>query len=169
LDAMRIVVDQCPGTCLMIAGTASVNHETRVATLRRRISELNLDDVVRLLGFRRDMPQLLAASDICVLPADAEACGRVLFEAMAMAKPVVGTASGGTPEIVVDGHTGLLVPHRNPRALAEALLALLKDPARRHALGLAGRERAVKQFSIQAHIRQTMAVYTDVLTAREIC
>jgi glycosyltransferase involved in cell wall biosynthesis len=87
---------------------------------------------------------------------------------MAMAKPIVATASGGTPEIVVDGVTGLLVPPRNPGALAEALLALLKDPARCQALGASGRERAVKQFSIHAHVRQTMAVYAEVLAVRGI-
>jgi len=166
LEAMHVVASQHPDCRLLIAGTASVNQPSRHAALQRRISELKLDEKVRLLGFRRDMPRLLAAGDICVLPADAEACGRVLFEAMAMAKTLVATASGGTPEIVVDGVTGLLVPPRNPVALAEALLVLLTDPARRQALGTAGRERAVKQFSIHAHVRQTMAVYVDVLTAR---
>ena len=125
--------------------------------------------MARLLGFRRDMPSLLAAADICVLPAHAEACGRVLFEAMAMAKPLVATASGGTPEIVVDGVTGLLVPPRDPRALAEALLVLLTDPARRQALGTAGRERAVKQFSIHTYVQQTMAVYAEALAVRGVC
>jgi glycosyltransferase involved in cell wall biosynthesis len=166
LDAMGIVRRHRPDCRLLIAGTSSVNQAARHAALQRRISDLKLDEMVRLLGFRRDMPSLVAAADICVLPAHAEACGRVLFEAMAMAKPVVATMSGGTPEIVVDGLTGLLVAPRNPVALGEALLALLKDPAKRQTLGAAGRERAVKEFSIQAHVRQTMAVYTDVLTAR---
>jgi glycosyltransferase involved in cell wall biosynthesis len=166
LEAMRIVALHCPDCRLVIAGTASVNQAARHAVLQRRISELKLDKSVRLLGFRREMPQLLAAVDICVLPADAEACGRVLFEAMAMAKPLVATASGGTPEIVVDGVTGLLVPPRDPRALAEALVALLRDPAKRQALGAAGRERAVKQFSIQVHVSKTMEVYSEALVAR---
>jgi glycosyltransferase involved in cell wall biosynthesis len=166
LDAMRIVAQHRPDCRLLIAGAASVNQAGRHAVLQRRISELKLDEMIRLLGFRRDMPPLLAAADICVLPAHAEACGRVLFEAMAMAKPVVATASGGTPEIVVNGVTGLLVAPRNPSALAEALLALLKDPARRQALGVAGRERAVKQFSIQAHVSKTMEIYSEALVAR---
>jgi glycosyltransferase involved in cell wall biosynthesis len=169
LEAMCIVAQQIHEGRLFIAGIASVNQAARHAGLQRRISELKLDGRVRLLGFRYDIPQLLAAADICVLPADAEACGRVLFEAMAMAKPLVATASGGTPEIVMDGVTGILVPPRNPRALAETLLALLKDPTRRRALGSAGRERVVKQFSIQAYIRQTVAVYAEVLSAQGLC
>src|SRR6266581_1698586 len=166
LDAMRIVMQHRPDCRLLIAGAASVNQAARHAALQHRISALQLNSAVRLLGFRRDMPPLLAAADICVLTADAEACGRVLFEAMAMAKPVVATASGGTPEIVVDGVTGLLVAPRNAGVLAEALLALLKDPARRQAFGVAGRERAVKQFSIHAHVSKTMEIYTEALVAR---
>ncbi len=166
LDAMRIVTQHRPDCRLLIAGAASVNQAARHAALQHRISALQLNSAVRLLGFRRDMPPLLAAADICVLTADAEACGRVLFEAMAMAKPVVATASGGTPEIVVDGVTGLLVAPRNAGVLAEALLALLKDPARRQAFGVAGRERAVKQFSIHAHVSKTMEIYTEALVAR---
>src|SRR5438309_1494694 len=166
LGAMRIVTQHRPDCRLLIAGAASVNQAARHAALQHRVSALQLDGAVRLLGFRRDMPPLLAAADICVLPADAEACGRVLFEAMAMAKPVVATASGGTPEIVVDGVTGLLVAPRNAVVLAEALLALLMDSARRQALGVAGRERAVKQFSIQAHVSKTMEIYSEALVAR---
>src|SRR6058998_2417760 len=166
LEAMRIVAQQIHESRLFIAGIASVNHATRHAVLQRRISELKLDGMVRLLGFRHDIPQLLAAADICVLPADAEACGRVLFEAMAMAKPLVATASGGTPEIVVDAVTGVLVPPKDSRALAEALVALLKNPALRNAMGAAGRERVTKQFSIEAHVQKTMDVYAEALTAR---
>src|SRR5438128_9725788 len=107
LEAMHVVASQHPDCRLLIAGTASVNQPSRHAALQRRISELKLDEKVRLLGFRRDMPRILAAGDICVPPADAEACGRVLFEAMAMAKPLVATASGWTPGLVVGGVTGL--------------------------------------------------------------
>ena len=66
----------------------------------------------------------------------------------------------------MDGVTGLLVAPRNAVVLAEALLVLLKDPARRQALGVAGRERAVKQFSIQAHVSKTMEIYAEALVAR---
>lgn len=166
LEAMRTVVGQWPDARLLIAGRAAVDPAGRHAALQRRIEELGLAGSVRLLGFRRDIPQVLAAADICVLPADAEACGRVLFEAMAMARPVVATASGGTPEIVVDGVTGLLAPPRDPGALGAALLALLKDRGRAREMGAAGRDRAAKEFSIQTHARKTMDVYADVLGAR---
>jgi glycosyltransferase involved in cell wall biosynthesis len=166
LQAMRTVAARRPDARLLIAGRAAVDPDGRHAALQRRIDAMGLGEAVRLLGFRRDMPQVLAAADICLLPADAEACGRVLFEAMAMAKPVVATNSGGTPEIVVDGVTGVLVPPRDAPAMAEALLALLQAPARAMALGAAGHERAAKHLSIQVYARQTMDVYADVLAAR---
>ena len=166
LKAMQIVVAEFPSTRMVIAGRAAANPVERHALLELRIQELNLTGVVKLLGFRRDIPELLAAAEISVLPAEAEACGRVLFEAMAMTKPVVATASGGTPEIVMDGVTGLLVPPKNPAALAEALVALMEDPARRRAMGLAGRKRVEKHFTIQTHAGRTMDLYDDILRGR---
>ena len=85
-----------------------------------------------------------------------------------MTKPIVATASGGTPEIIVDAVTGVLVPPKDSSALAEALVALLKNPALRNAMGAAGRERVTKQFSIEAHVQKTMDVYAEALTARRI-
>ncbi len=168
LEAMGAVLARRPDARLLIAGRAAVNPADRHATLERCIESLGLGEAVRLLGFRRDIPHLLAAADVCVLPASAEACGRVLLEAMAMAKPVVGTASGGTPEIVADGVTGLLVPPGNPPALAAALLAILQDPSRARGMGAAGRERIATYFTIEAHARKTAQVYTEVLAARGV-
>jgi glycosyltransferase involved in cell wall biosynthesis len=168
LEAMRRVLIRVPEARLVIAGRAAVDPTGRHAALRQRIQASGLGEAVRLVGFRRDIPELLAASDICVLPASAEACGRVLLEAMAMAKPAVGTASGGTPEIVKDGVTGILVPPADPVAMASALEILLQDPARACRMGAAGRERAVAHFSIEAHAGKTMRLYADLLTNRGV-
>jgi glycosyltransferase involved in cell wall biosynthesis len=86
---------------------------------------------------------------------------------MAMAKPIVATASGGTPEIVADGVTGILVPPRDSSSLAAALMDLLKNPERRRALGAAGRERVAAHFSIQRHVRKTMDLYAEVLAGAD--
>lgn len=168
LEAMRSVAARCPEARLVIAGRAAVDPAVRHRALQRRIEDLGLGDAVRLVGFRRDIPQLLAAADICVLPASAEACGRVLLEAMAMAKPVVATASGGTPEIVRDGVTGLLVPPADAAAMAAALEILLREPERAGSMGVAGRRHAVAHFTIEAHAEQTMRVYAEVLAARGV-
>ncbi len=106
-----------------------------------------------------------AALDIAVIPSDAEACGRVIFEAMAMSKPVVGTNTGGTPEIIVDGDTGILIPPRDPEALTEAVLRLADDPRLRDRMGESGRRRIEKNFSIEAHVRQIELAYSGLLDA----
>jgi glycosyltransferase involved in cell wall biosynthesis len=166
LDAMQRLTARRPDARLLIAGRAAVDPAARHAALYHRIECLGLGAAVRLVGFRRDIPQLLAAADVCVLPAAAEACGRVLLEAMAMAKPVVATASGGTPEIVQDGVTGLLVPPGDAGAVASALETLLRDPGRAGSMGAAARHRAVAHFSIETHAEKTMRVYAEILTAR---
>jgi L-malate glycosyltransferase len=166
LEVMQRLAGRCPDARLVIAGRAAVDPAGRHAALQRRIENLGLGAAIRLVGFRRDIPELLAAADVCVLPAAAEACGRVLLEAMAMAKPVVGTASGGTPEIVLDGVTGILVPPGDAGAMASALEILLRDPARAGSMGAAGRDRAVARFTIEAHAEKTMRVYAELLAAR---
>jgi len=168
LEAMRRLATRCPDARLVIAGRAAVDPAGRHAALQRRIESLGLGAAVRLVGFRRDIPALLAAADVCVLPAEAEACGRVLLEAMAMAKPVVATASGGTPEIVQDGVTGILVPPGDAGAVAAALENLLRDPGRAGSMGAAGRDRAVAHFTIEAHAENTMRAYAELLAARGI-
>jgi glycosyltransferase involved in cell wall biosynthesis len=168
IEAMRLVLTRVPLARLVIAGRAAVDPVGRHAALQRRVEVSGLGEAVRLVGFRRDIPELLAAADICVLPASAEACGRVLLEAMAMAKPVVGTASGGTPEIVSDGATGILVPPADPAAMASALEILLQDPGLACRMGAAGRDRVAAHFSIEVHAERTMKLYADVLAGRGI-
>jgi glycosyltransferase involved in cell wall biosynthesis len=83
----------------------------------------------------------------------------VVLEAMAQARPVVATAVGGTPELVVDGETGMLVPPGNVDALADALRALLDDPARAARMGEAGRERVLATFSAAATVERVLGLY----------
>src|SRR5262249_45452885 len=92
-----------------------------------------------------------------------EPFGRVLLEAMAVGKPVVAPREGGPTEIVADGETGLLVPPRDPDALARAIVALLRDPARRTAMGRAGRARVAAMFDIHDHARRIERVFDQVL------
>jgi len=92
-----------------------------------------------------------------------EPFGRVLIEAMAVGKPVVATDSGGVPEIVLHGETGLLVPVRDAAALAEALVALLADPERAREMGRRGMERARKEFDVARVAAMVQEVYEAVL------
>ena len=87
----------------------------------------------------------------------------VIVEAMASGKPVVASAHGGPTEIVRDGETGLLVPPNDPDALADALARLIADPALRRRMGAAGRRRAVKRYSFEAHLAAFIALYTSLV------
>jgi glycosyltransferase involved in cell wall biosynthesis len=112
-------------------------------------------------GYREDVPALIEGCDVFCLPSHAEGLPLVLLEAMARGKPVVATAVGGTPELVVDGETGLLVPPGDVGALAAALGTLLRDPVRASRLGAAGRRRVLQNFSAESASERVLGLYRD--------
>jgi glycosyltransferase involved in cell wall biosynthesis len=120
-------------------------------------------EAVAWTGFRRDVPALLAAADLFVLPSLDDAFPTAILEAMAAGLPVVATRAGGIPEIVDDGATGLLVPPGDAAALARAISTLLADPAARKSLGEAGRRRAGERFSTAAWLGRLERVYGEAL------
>lgn len=130
--------------------------------LERSIAARRLDDTVRLLGYREDVPALLAASDVFVLPSYREGTPRAITEAMASGLPVVATRIAGIPEQVIDGATGYLVDPGDARALADRLDVLIAHPDRRRAFGAAARDRA-QRFSRDRMLVDLDAVYTEVL------
>ncbi|RTK97246.1 MAG: glycosyltransferase, partial [Lysobacterales bacterium] len=112
---------------------------------------------------RDDVPALLAALDVFVLPSQAEGVSNTILEAMACARPVVATAVGANAELLVDGETGRLVPARDPAAMADALAAYAASPALRAAHGAAGRARIEAQFSLEAMVARYAGVYERAL------
>jgi L-malate glycosyltransferase len=133
--------------------------------LERHAAGLGLADRVVFAGFRGDVPELLSEVSVSVLPSLSEGLSNVVLEAMAAGVPVVATAVGGTPEMVENGVTGLLVPPRDAVALAEAIGSLLADPSRARAIGGAGQERVTERFSLQATVRETELLYDRLLRA----
>jgi len=113
-----------------------------------------------------NVPALIAALDVLVLPSAYEPFGRTLIEAMALARPVIATDTGGPPEVVVSGQTGLVVPTADVAALAAAMERLGGDAELRRRMGEAGRDRALASFTAEAHARAVEAVYEEVLAAR---
>ncbi len=173
LAALPAVLARYPAAVLCLAGSPTFTGPTvrydnlaYAAELRRTAAALGLGDRVRFLGQREDVPDLLAAADLLVLPSWAEPFGRVLIEAMAMARPVVATRAGGVPEIVEHGASGLLVPPRDPAALAEAILALLDDPARARAMGRYGRAVVAARFTAAQTAAAVDALYAEALGQR---
>lgn len=130
------------------------------AELRDEAARLGVANKVVFAGYRDDVPALLAGCDVFCLPSTAEGMPLVVLEAMAQAKPVVATAVGGTPELVVDGETGLLVPPNDVEALTSALKGLLEDPDRARRMGEAGRSRVEREFSLAASAKRVVALYS---------
>lgn len=128
--------------------------------------ELKVDHMVRFLGYRGDVRQVLAAADVLALPSSAEGLPIVILEAMAAERPVVATPVGGVPELVSHEETGLLVPVGDVEALAEAILRLIGDPDAAHRMGQRGLERVRSRFDLRQMVEATFDIYGDVLVSR---
>jgi len=133
------------------------------ARLQRQANEANLSRQVHFLNRRDDLPDLMADANLLVLPSRWEGMPNVVLEAMAAGKPVVGSSVGGTPEAVVDGETGLLVPPDDPQALADAVARILDDRELEEAMGRAGRRRVEAEFSIPLMVRRNEELYDAIL------
>jgi glycosyltransferase involved in cell wall biosynthesis len=140
--------------------------------LRDRLEETarayDLNDRLRFLGHRNDVPRLMAAADVVVLPSAYEGLPNVVLEAMRFRKPVVATAAPGTTELVVDHETGLLVPVGDVMLLARAIRDLIRDPALARRLGEAGRTRVEAHFQVETMIAQFAKLYEDLARAKGI-
>lgn len=163
LRAWARVVERLPEARLLIVGEVAFWDQSYEQELQDLAAAMNLDDHVRWLGFRDDVPDLLRLSDLLVLSSIDEPFGRVIIEAMAAELPVVATNAGGVPEIVVDGETGLLVPTEEDEPLAEAILEMLGDPGRAQEMAVAGRRRALERFDVRRVAEQVGRVYEEIL------
>jgi glycosyltransferase involved in cell wall biosynthesis len=146
---------------LLLAGDGE-----RQASLVRLCDELGVAEQVEFLGARSDLPRLLAACHLVVLPSLAEALPTALMEAAAAARPCVATAVGGTPEVVVHGRTGLLVPPGDPVRLADAMAELLGDSGRCTAMGHAARRHADACFGVDRQIHDTVRLWHQLASGR---
>jgi glycosyltransferase involved in cell wall biosynthesis len=130
--------------------------------LRALAESLDVADRVDFAGYRHDAKELMASAALVVLPSWTEGLPMTVLEAMARSRAVVATPVGGTPEVVVDGETGVLVPMRDPQALAAAIDKLLRDPERRAQLGAAGRARVEAQFSLARTTARFLELYAEI-------
>ena len=173
-EAIPEINARCGQVIFLLAGEGL--HRTR---LEDEVRTRSLQNVVHFLGRRNDVPELIALSSLVVLPSLAESFGFAALEAMSLGKPVVAAATGGIPEVVADGKTGLIVPPAEPASLADAICRVLQNRVEAQAFGEAGRRRAA-EFSFDRMIRSYEDVYewllrrsstaqiTDVESVREI-
>lgn len=157
LEAARIVRAADPTVRFVVAGDGPLR-----ADLERMAAALGVGDAVRFVGYRRDVPQLVAALDAYVLPSLWEGLPLALLEALAGGKPIVATRVGGNPEIVAHGENGLLAPPRDPTALAEAVLALRRDPALRERMARDNVAKFARCFSVSAMTSAHVALYREL-------
>lgn len=158
LQALPAILARYPGTRVLFAGEGESEAE-----LRAQVSAGGWGEVVRFLGYRNDVGDVLRACDLLVHPATMEGFANVAMQAMAAGIPVVSSAVGGMPESVRDGVSGLLVPPQDPAALAAAVLRLLDDPALCQRLGQQGKAIVEREFNTDAMVEGNLAVYRELL------
>ena len=160
LRALPRLLAAHPRLRLWLAGEGSLCE-----ALRREAARLGLADAVDFLGYRADVPSLLAACDLLVVPSLEESFCRALLEAMALGRPVVAARVGGIPEVAVEGETAWLVPPADPEALAETIAEALARPEEAARRGEAGARRARECFQISAMVAGFAQVYQRVLAS----
>jgi glycosyltransferase involved in cell wall biosynthesis len=158
LEALPKIVRERPDAVFVFAGDGPLRK-----SLESAAAALEVERNVRFLGFRSDVVQLMAAFDAFVLPSLYEGLPNAVLEAMACGKPVIATAVDGTPEAVVHGETGWLVPPRDPAALADAALRFCNSRTLMKKLGHNGRKRAVRTFGIDRQVSAFDELYRKLI------
>ncbi len=162
LEAVAEIIKKCPDAKFLVVGETAEKFKDYKRKLENLIDFLKLNKKIVFAEFRKDFPQILAGIDIFVLSSTKEAFGRVLIEAQACGKPVVASCVGGIPEVVKNKVTGILVPSKNPRAIAEAVMDLIKNREKAKRMGLAGRKRVEAFFDINYNAHRTMELYGEL-------
>jgi glycosyltransferase involved in cell wall biosynthesis len=153
VDAVRPIVEQIPEAHVYIAGEGELQDE-----LEAQARALGVTDRLHFLGFQRDVASVLSAYDLVVFPSLWEGTPLTSFEALAMGKPIVSTDADGLCEILRDRVDAVVVPKEDARAIADAVVALERDPARRAALG-AEAQRTSRRYDIAAYVRKMERLY----------
>ena len=163
IQASKILKEQSPKIKIIVVGTGSLRME-----LDRQVRDLGVEDIVFFLGFREDVPRILASLDLFVLSSHLEGLGTSLLDAMASRLPVVATETGGIPEVVINLKTGLLVPPRDPAALAQAVLTLYRDRELAARLASRGFEVVNQKFSAEGMAWKIIDLYEKIARKKGI-
>ncbi len=158
IEAVRLVLPHVPDFRLQIVGDGPER-----STIEQKIAELNLENHIELLGERHDVPELLSQAGFFVSATRTEGISLTLLEAMAVGLPIVTTAVGGNPEVVLDGRTGRLVPAGDPLSLAREMIDMCADRGSWTLMGLLGRQRVEENFEIRKMIGCYEMLYEELL------
>lgn len=161
VEAFERAIEERSDLKLFLVGDGKLRSD-----IERLVKKKDLNQNIRFLGLRQNIPELLATCDIFILSSDWEGFGLVIAEAMVAGRPVIATAVGGVPELVEDGVTGLLVPPKNTQALAEAILQLVGNSTLREEMGREGQRKALERFDINQIARQYEELYLKSLEVK---
>lgn len=161
LDAIPQILKDCPKTTFLFIGRGELD-----VPLKTKAKTLGIEEKVRFLGLRQDVPKLLAIMDVFAMPSLSEGLSIALLEAMAAGKPVVVTRVGGNPELVVEGQTGYLVPAGQAPPLAEAMLSLLRDQTQAKAFGVRAQHIVEERFTLDLMANQYSILYQQAISRR---
>ncbi|CAN5706192.1 glycosyltransferase [soil metagenome] len=157
IEALPLMAREVPEARFLLVGEGPEREG-----LMARADELGVGDRTIFTGFRTDLDRLYGLIDVSVLTSLSEGLSITILESMSAGIPVVATRVGGNPELVDEGVTGLLVPPRDPESFAEAVVALLRDPARRREMGDAGRTRVREEFSLPMVAARYRSLYEEI-------
>ena len=164
--AAAAVRERFPEARFLVVGQAFEGRTSYAEDLYDEVRRLGLGESLSFTGFRADVPDILQATDILVQPTLSESFGMAVAEGLAAGLPVVATAVGGVQEIILDGETGLLVPPRDPEAIASKVVSLLEQPDFAASLASRGRQRVKDLFSPERCAEEHERVYRQALIAK---
>ncbi|MEW6675764.1 MAG: glycosyltransferase family 4 protein [Nitrospirota bacterium] len=157
IDAAGIIKTRFWDSVFIIAGDGPLRD-----FLERKAEAIGISESVYFLGYRTDIPDIIALIDILVISSLNEGLGLVAIEAMASARPVVATNVGGLPEVIIDGKCGFIVPPGNPQPIADAVLKILTNHSLKEKMGIEARERA-QIFDFKNTVKETIPLYKGLL------
>lgn len=161
IEAAPAIMQKVPDATFVLVGDGELRTD-----LERLASRYGVENAIIFSGYRPDAHALLDQFDIFAAPSHMEGLNTSILDAMMLRRPVVATTAGGIPEIIEHEKTGLLVPPRDPGALAEAIVDLLSDPEKAETLALAGHRKAIEEFTAERMVEGTIAVYEKLLRER---
>lgn len=162
IAAAEIVLRKHPEAYFMLVGEDFRNGE-----LQAMAKHLQIDERVRFVGYSKDVAIWLSVFDIFVLPSLSEGMPVAVIEAMFMSKPVIATKVGGTPEVIHEGQTGILIPPSNPTQMAESIITLIENPALRQKYAAAGYDRAVSHFTAEIMTKRYGEIFIELLRKKK--
>jgi glycosyltransferase involved in cell wall biosynthesis len=164
IEALALLKERGLGARLLLVGGVKYDNAAYLRSLRQLVRDLRLQEDVTFVGDRADVPEVLRAIDVLLVPSWEEPFGRSVVEAMAMETPVIATCVGGPAEVIEDGSNGRLVEPRKPEAWSRAIEELLADPDLQRTMGQAGRRTAMR-FDRPIHVEKVMAAYRRTLSS----